>query len=52
MTLGDTVVSVFSDNLLNSHPRLDLNHQDSNTLLYEASTLRPRTIGVNAVYHY
>jgi outer membrane receptor protein involved in Fe transport len=52
MTLGDTVVSVFSDNLLNSHPRLDLSHQDSNTLLYEASTLHPRTIGVNAVYHY
>jgi outer membrane receptor protein involved in Fe transport len=52
MTLDSTVVSVFADNLLDSHPQLDLNHQDSNTLLYEASTLRPRTIGVNAVYHY
>ena len=51
-TLDSTTLSVFADNLLNSHPRLDLNHQDSNTLLYEASTLRPRTIGVNAVYHY
>ena len=45
-------VSVFADNVLNSHPRLDLNHQDEFTVLYEASTLRPRTFGITATYQY
>jgi len=51
-TLDKVSVSVFVDNLLNSHPQLNLSHQDSNTLLYEATTLRPRTIGITAVYRY
>ena len=51
-TLDKFSVSVFADNLLNSHPRLDLSHQDSNTLLFEAETLRPRTLGLTAVYRY
>jgi iron complex outermembrane recepter protein len=52
MSFGQTNVSLFADNLLDSHPQLDLNHQDQYTLLYEASTLRPRTVGVTATYHY
>jgi outer membrane receptor protein involved in Fe transport len=50
LTFGNTDLSVFADNVLNAHPTLDLNHQDSDTLLFEASTLRPRTIGVTATY--
>ena len=49
-TFGNLDFSVFADNLLNAHPVLDLNHQDSDTLLFEASTLRPRTIGITAIY--
>jgi len=49
-TFGNFQVTLFADNLFNSHPQLDLNHQDSNTLLFEASTLRPRTIGITATY--
>ncbi len=52
MTVGGVNLALFAENLLNAHPQLDLNHQDSNTLLYEASTLRPRTIGLTAIYHY
>jgi iron complex outermembrane recepter protein len=50
MTFGDTDISVFADNVLDAHPQLDLSHQDSNTALFEASTLRPRTIGITATY--
>jgi len=50
--LGDFDVSLFGNNLLNSRPQLDLNHQDQFTLLYEAETLRPRTIGLTATYRY
>lgn len=49
-TLGDFELAIFADNVLNSHPQLNLNHQDSSTLLFEASTLRPRTIGFTATY--
>jgi hypothetical protein len=52
MTVEGVNLALFSDNLLNAHPQLNLNHQDSNTLLYEASTLRPRTIGLTAIYRY
>jgi len=52
MTLGDFNLSLFADNLLNAHPQIDLNHQDSNTLLFEASTLRPRTVGITGTYRY
>jgi len=51
-TFNSFDVSVFMDNVLNSHPTLDLNHQDEYTLLYEASTLRPRTFGITATYQY
>jgi hypothetical protein len=49
-TIGQTSISLFADNLLNAHPKLDLSHQDSDTILYEAQTLRPRTIGITATY--
>ncbi|HEY2070656.1 MAG TPA: TonB-dependent receptor [Rhizomicrobium sp.] len=50
MTFGQTDISIFADNLLNAHPQLDLSHQDEFTELFEASTLRPRTIGITATY--
>jgi hypothetical protein len=43
-------LSVFADNLFDAHPRVEYGHQDSNTLLFEAQTLRPRTIGITATY--
>jgi outer membrane receptor protein involved in Fe transport len=51
-TLDNFDVALFVDNLLDAHPTLDLSHQDSSTLLYEATTLRPRTVGVTAIYRY
>ena len=51
-TFDRFAVAMFANNLLNSHPQLNLNHQDSNTLLFEAETLRPRTVGVTATYRY
>jgi outer membrane receptor protein involved in Fe transport len=52
MIVGTWDVSLFMDNVFNAHPRLDLNHQDAATLLYEASTLRPRTTGVTLTVRY
>nr|WP_310524847.1 TonB-dependent receptor [Polymorphobacter sp.] len=52
VTLGAVQVQAFVDNLLNSRPQLALTHQDSNTLLFEAQTLRPRTFGVWVSYRY
>jgi len=45
-------VTLFVENLFDSHPQLDLDHQDRYTLLYEAATLRPRTIGISLSYNY
>lgn len=50
--VGTWDVSLFMDNVFDAHPRLDLNHQDAATLLYEASTLRPRTTGVTVTVRY
>ncbi|HEY1963161.1 MAG TPA: TonB-dependent receptor [Rhizomicrobium sp.] len=49
-TFGDVSLTLFADNLFNAHPQLDLTHQDSSTLLFEATALRPRTIGITAIY--
>jgi len=49
---GTLDASLFMNNVLNSHPQLDLNHQDTSTLLYEASTFRPRTGGITLTYRY
>ena len=51
-TIGTLDLALFVDNLFNAHPQLDLNHQDSGTALYEATTFRPRTIGISANYRY
>ncbi|HWA18894.1 MAG TPA: TonB-dependent receptor [Devosia sp.] len=51
-TLHDINLVLFMDNVFNAHPLLDLNHQDNKTLLFEASTFRPRTIGLTATYRY
>ena len=51
-TLSNFNLSAFADNLLNSQPQLNLSHQDSNTLLFEAETLRPRTFGITVAYRY
>ncbi len=45
-------IALYAENLLNAHPQLDLNHQDQYTLLYEATTFRPLTVGVSASYKY
>jgi hypothetical protein len=50
--VGSFDVSIFMDNVFNSHPQLNLTHQDEFTLLYEASTLTPRTFGLTATYQY
>jgi outer membrane receptor protein involved in Fe transport len=52
VTLDTFDVALFMNNVLNAHPRLDLNHQDSSTLLYEASTFRPRTTGLTVTYRF
>jgi outer membrane receptor protein involved in Fe transport len=45
-------IALYANNLLNAHPLLNLTHQDADTLLYERTTLRPRTIGVSASLKY
>ncbi|HEY2034225.1 MAG TPA: TonB-dependent receptor [Rhizomicrobium sp.] len=49
-TFGNVNLTLFADNLFNAHPQLDLSHQDSDTVLFEATALRPRTIGITATY--
>ena len=46
INLGRWTMELFANNLLDQRPRLDLNHQDQLTQLFEAATLRPRTIGL------
>lgn len=45
-------LAVYVNNLLNTHPRFDLTHQDQFTTLYEARTFRPRTISLAASFNY
>ena len=52
MTIDRLDVALFVDNLFNSHPQLDLTHQDSSTALFEARTFRPLTVGVSATFRY
>lgn len=51
-TFGSTAVALYVDNLLNAHPTQNYNHQDSDTLLFEATSTRPRTVGLSATYRY
>ena len=52
LTMGHWDLALYAQNLLNAHPRLGLTHQDQYTLLYEATTLRPLTVGVAATFKY
>jgi outer membrane receptor protein involved in Fe transport len=45
-------IELFVNNLLNAHPQLDLTHQDQFTTLFEATTFRPRTVGISATVRY
>jgi iron complex outermembrane receptor protein len=51
-TFGNWDVALFMNNVLNAHPQIDLNHQDANTVLYEASTFRPRSTGLEVNYRF
>ncbi len=51
-SLGFGEITLFMDNLLNAHPQLSLNHQDQFTELLEATTIRPRTIGIALTRRY
>ncbi len=56
LRIGATVqkwdLEMYLDNVFNSHPQLNLQHQDEFTTLYEAQTFRPLTLGLSATYKY
>jgi outer membrane receptor protein involved in Fe transport len=52
LTIARWDLAIFINNLTNSQPQLNLTHEDSGTALYEAETLRPRTIGLAANFKY
>ncbi|MBA3810537.1 MAG: TonB-dependent receptor [Caulobacteraceae bacterium] len=52
INLGKVDVALYVNNLLNAHPQLNLQHQDQDTTLFEAQTLRPRTVGISASFRY
>ena len=45
-------LAFYVNNVFNAHPQLNLQHQDSGTALYEATTFRPRTIGIELNYKF
>jgi iron complex outermembrane receptor protein len=52
MSFQKVNLALYVDNLFDSHPQLDLQHQDGGTALFEATTFRPRTVGVSADYRF
>ena len=52
VTVAKWDLAIFVNNLTNTQPQLNLTHEDSDTALYEAETLRPRTIGLAANFKY
>ena len=52
MTFDKFDLALYVDNLLDSQPQLDLQHQDGSTALYEATTFRPRTVGLSMDYKF
>ncbi len=52
VTISGVEAQIFVNNLLDSRPQLDLQHQDQFTLLYEAQTFRPRTWGMALSYRF
>jgi outer membrane receptor protein involved in Fe transport len=45
-------LSVFADNLLNSHPQLGYSHATVASPIYNATTFRPLTAGLTAIYRF
>ena len=52
VTVKGIIVETFINNVVDTHPRLALAHEDQYTLLFEAQTFRPRTFGVSLSYRY
>ena len=52
MSFNKFDLALYVDNLFDAHPQLDLQHEDSTTALYEATTFRPRTVGLSADYKF
>jgi outer membrane receptor protein involved in Fe transport len=52
LNFNKVALALYVDNLLDAHPQLDLQHQDANTALYEATTFRPRTVGLAMDYKF
>jgi iron complex outermembrane receptor protein len=50
--LADLDLSLFANNLLNSHTILSRSSPPGAVLLYQMTTFRPRTVGVTAIYRY
>ena len=50
--LGPWDVSVFGNNLTNTHPELTRNHATGSSPIYQLTTARPLTIGVTGVFRY
>jgi iron complex outermembrane receptor protein len=49
---GSLEVSLFVNNLLNSHPQLDKYTDTQTSTLVDYLTFRPRTVGLNADFHF
>ncbi|MDR3507832.1 MAG: TonB-dependent receptor [Caulobacteraceae bacterium] len=52
VSLDSWDLAIFAENLLDAHPQLNRSNEDPGTVLFEATTFRPRTIGISASYHY
>jgi len=52
LTFSGLDVSVFANNLLDSHPQLGNSHGTIASPIYNATTLRPTTVGVTAIYRF
>jgi outer membrane receptor protein involved in Fe transport len=52
VTVNKWKLEFYIENMSDSHPQLNLQHQDNTTALFEAQTLRPRTFGLAASYRY
>ena len=52
LSLANWDFALYAENLFNAQPRLNYQHQDRWTALYEATTFRPRTIGLSANYKF
>jgi len=50
--LGPWDVSLFGNNLTNSHPELTRNHATGAAPIFQLTTARPLTVGVTGVYRY